>query len=210
MRIDYCEQGSPEWFAIRAGKVTSSAIEAVLVKKADSVTRANLKAKLVAEILSGKPCEEGFSSKWMQDGKDKEPFARAAYEIANDSRLEQVGFVHHPTIEQAGCSPDSLVDDDGVLEIKAPKIATHIDYLLRKRVPPEYIKQCIWHLACTGRKWVDFVSFSPELPDHLQLFTARLEADREVIEQFNKDVRQFLAEVNGLLIQLGHAEVIAQ
>jgi hypothetical protein len=201
MRIAYCEQGSPEWFQCRAGHITSSVIDDVLRKKADAVTRQNLKARIVAEILSGKPCEEGYQSKWMQDGKDKEPFARTAYELRENVMVETVGFVYHPTIERCGTSPDSLVGDDGVLEIKCPRIATHVDYLLRDRVPPEYIKQCIWHLVCTRRKWVDFVSFAPELPDHLQLFIKRMEVDDEVVAMFEKEARQFLDEVNGLRVQ---------
>jgi putative phage-type endonuclease len=210
-RIIYCEQGSDEWFAARAGCVTSTSIEAVLVQRADSKTRDDLKWQILGEILSGKPSAKakyGFKSKAMEDGKDNEPLARFAYEKANDCMLDQVGLVMHPTIERAACSPDSLIGDDGVLEIKCPLRETQLQYRAKNRLPPEYAKQCIWHLACTGRQYVDFVSFSPELPDHLQLFQVRLEADPAVIDDFNAKVRQFLAEVNGLLIQLNAVEKV--
>jgi putative phage-type endonuclease len=201
----YCEQGSDEWFAARAGCVTSTAIEAVLVEKTDSKTRDDLKWQIVGEILSGLPSpkvQRGFKSKAMEDGKEMEPLARYAYEKANDCMLDQVGLVMHPTIARAACSPDSLIGDAGVLEVKCPFRETHLKYREKNRIPPEYAKQCIWHLACTEREYLDFVSFSPELPDHLQLFQVRLMADPVVIEIFNTKVRQFLAECDQLLAQL--------
>lgn len=213
MRILYCEQRSDEWFQAHCGVITSSVIDAVLVEKVDSKTRDDLKWRIVGEILSGKPSDKflkGFTSKAMENGIEMEPLARTAYEMKEGVMLDQVGLVYHPTLERCATSPDSLVGEDGVLEVKCPLRETHLKYMAKGKLPAEYAKQCIWHLACTERKWLDFVSFSPDLPDRLQLFTVRLEADREVIGDFNKKVRQFLAEVNGLLIQLGHAEVVAQ
>jgi putative phage-type endonuclease len=162
MRIVYCEQGSPEWFQCRAGHITSSVIADVMRKKADAVTRERLKDRLLGEILSGKPDDEkGFSSKHMEAGKEREPFARTAYELRENVMVETVGFVYHPTIPRCGTSPDSMVGDDGVLEIKCPLRATHLRYIREDRIPPEYMKQCIWHLVCTRRKWLDFVSYHP-------------------------------------------------
>jgi putative phage-type endonuclease len=213
MRILTCEQRSPEWFQAHCGTITSSVIDAVMVEKCDSKTRDDLKWRMVGEIISGKPSDKftkGFSSRAMENGIETEKFARGAYEVKEGVIVNEVGLVFHPTIERCATSPDSLVGDEGVLEIKCPLRETHLKYLAKDKVPTEYIKQCIWHLVCTRREWVDFVSFSPDLPESMQLFVKRLHVEEDVIWQFEKAAKQFLAEVNGLLIELGHAEVIAQ
>lgn len=209
--ILYFEQGSEEWFQAHCGRVTSSVIDDVLREKADAKTREDLKWRLLGEILSGKPSEKfrrGFTSKAMENGKDREPDARAAYMIANDCDVEQIGLVLHPFIERAATSPDALVGNAGVLEIKCPERETHLKYRMANRIPPEYLKQCVWHLACTRREWLDFVSFSPELPAHLQLFVKRMEVEPGVIEDFERKVKQFLAEVNGLLVEHEATELV--
>ncbi len=210
-RILYCQQRSPEWFQAHCGCLSSSVIDAVMVEKADSKTRDDLKWRIVGEIVSGKPSEKflnGFTSKAMESGIQQEPFARTAYELREGVMLSQVGFVYHPTLDRCGTSPDSLVEDDGVLEIKCPLRETHLKYRAKGKVPTEYHKQLIWHLACTQRKWVDFVSYCPDLPENLQLFVMRFTADQEAIADFEKKAKQFLAEVNGLLIQLGQVEAV--
>lgn len=210
MRVITCEQGSTEWFAARCGRVTSSRVDDVLakIKSGEAAGRRNYKAQLVAEILTGEHRDSDFQSRWMKEGKEKEPLARAAYEIATGEMVDQVGFVQHPTIERAGASPDGLVGTDGLIEIKCPKTATHIEYLLRGTVPADYQKQIIWQLACTGRQWCDFVSYDDSLPEHLQLLIVRMVADREVIEHVEDEVRQFLKEVNGMLTQLEAVELV--
>jgi putative phage-type endonuclease len=211
MRTLQCEQRSPEWFQAHCGVITSSVIDAVMVEKGDSKTRDDLKWRLVGEILSGKPSDKftkGFSSRAMENGTEMEKFARGAYEVKEGVLVDEIGLVYHPTIERCATSPDSLVGDEGVLEIKCPLRETHLKYLSKGKVPTEYLKQCIWHIACTRRKWIDFVSYCPDLPEHMQLFVKRMEVDSAVVEQFEKAARQFLSEVDGLLAQLG-AEVTA-
>jgi putative phage-type endonuclease len=212
VKIIDCEQGTAEWKALRAGKVTASRICDVMakIKTGEAKTRLDYKIQILSEMLTGVPQEDGYVNAAMQWGSEQEPFARAAYEIREGVMVDQVGFVQHPTIDQAGCSPDGLVGDDGLVEIKAPKSSTHLQYLLAGKVPAEYVPQMCWQLACTGREWCDFVSYDPRMPEHLQLFVVRFASDPSYTALVEQEVRRFLAEVNGLLIELGHAEVIAQ
>lgn len=150
---------------------------------------------MVAEILTGSTAEH-YVSYWMEQGIENEPYARAAYEIQTGKMTEQIGFVLHPTIERAGCSPDSLVGDDGLAEYKAPKPETHIEYILAGVVPPEYEPQMQWQMACTGRKWNDFASYCGAFPEDLQLFVRRLPRDDKLISGYELEVTQFLKEVD--------------
>ncbi len=210
MNVISCEQGTAEWKAVRAGKVTASRIADVMakIKTGEAKTRLDYKIQILSERLTGVPADDGYVNAAMQWGTEQEPFARAAYEIANDVMVEQIGFVMHPEIPLAGCSPDGLVGEDGLIEIKCPKSSTHLQYLLAKKVPAEYVPQMCWQLACTGREWCDFVSYDPRMPENLQLFVVRFAVDPSYTALVEKEVRQFLAEVNGLLIQLGQVEAV--
>ena len=201
MKILDFPQGTPEWLAARAGKVTASRMPDVLaqIRTGEAAARRDYRAQLVAEILTGRPQEDGFINAEMQHGIDQEPFARAAYEVATDQLVDQVGFVLHPTLERAGASPDGLVDFDGLLEVKCPKTATHLQYLMDGSVPAKYEPQMAWQLACTGRKWADFVSFDPRLPAKLQLFKVRLARDEARIKELEREVVSFLADVDKML-----------
>lgn len=188
------EQGSQEWLALRAGKVTASKVSDVM----SAITTAgyrNYLADLVVERLTGNKTES-FTNAAMQWGVDQEPLARAEYEVKTGNFVDQVAFVDHPTIANFGCSPDGLVGDDGLIEIKCPNTATHIDYVMQDKVPTKYIPQIQCQLAVTGRKWCDFVSFDPRLPDGLQILIVRLERDDEYIEKLEARVVKFLDEVN--------------
>ena len=188
------EQGSQEWLALRAGKVTASKVSDVM----SAITTAgyrNYLADLVVERLTGNKTES-FTNAAMQWGVDQEPLARAEYEVKTGSFVDQIAFVEHPTIVNLGCSPDGLVGDDGLIEIKCPNTATHIDYVMQDKVPTKYIPQIQCQLAVTGRKWCDFVSFDPRLPDGLQILIVRLERDDEYIEKLEARVVKFLDEVN--------------
>jgi len=190
------EQNSPEWFAERLGKVTASRVADVIAKtkSGPAASRSNYMAQLVCERLTGEVAES-FTSKEMQWGTDQEPNARAAYEFRTDSTVELIGFVPHPRIADSGASPDGLVGSDGLLEIKAPNSATHIETLLGRSVPGKYLTQIHWQLACTGRQWCDYVSFDPRLPESMSLFVARVERDPAVIADLEKQVSEFLAEL---------------
>jgi putative phage-type endonuclease len=170
-------QGSAEWKAIRVGKVTASRIADVVAKTKTGwgASRANLMAELIAERLTGQAAE-GFVNAAMQHGTDTEPQARAAYEFFTDATVDLIGFVPHPTIAMAAASPDGLVGLDGLVEIKCPLTATHIDTLLGQSVPGRYITQMTWQMACTGRTWCDYVSFDPRMPPSMQLFVKRIYA----------------------------------
>lgn len=189
-------QGSPEWFAERVGKVTASRVADVVArtKSGWGASRANYMAELIAERLTGAK-SEGFVNAAMQHGIDTEPQARDAYSFYAGVDVEQVGFIAHPTIEMSGASPDGLVGNDGLVEIKCPSTATHIDTLLDGKVPERYVLQMQWQMACTGRKWCDFVSFDPRMPESMRLFIKRVERDEKLIASLEKDVELFLREV---------------
>lgn len=189
-------QGSPEWFAIRVGKVTASRVADVVAKTKTGwgASRANYMAELIAERLTGEPAEK-FSNAAMQWGTEKEPDARAAYEFRTDAEVLQVAFAQHPKIADSGASPDGLVGADGLVEIKCPNTATHIETLISQSVPAKYTTQMMWQMACTGRQWCDFVSFDPRLPESMRLFVVRVDRDDTRISELEKEIGAFLAEI---------------
>ena len=191
------EQGTDEWFAIRCGKVTASRVADVIAttKSGYSASRANYEAQLICEILTGKPAES-FTNAAMQWGTETEPLARAQYELKTGNMVNQIGFVVHPIIEQAGASPDGLIGEDGCIEIKCPNTSTHLDTLLSQKVPSKYITQMTWQMVCTGRKWCDFLSYDPRLPENLQLYIERIELDEDYAKKLQNEVVMFLVEVN--------------
>jgi len=190
------EQRSNEWFAARLGKVTASRVADVIAKTKTgySTSRENYMAQLVCERMTGTQ-GESYNNAAMQWGTDQEPLARAAYEAAKNVLVDEVGFVIHPTIVNAGASPDGLVGDDGLIEIKCPNTATHIETVLSGKVPSKYIPQMQWQMACTGRKWCDFVSFDPRMPEGLQLFIQRVDFDAEYVKMLEAEITGFLAEL---------------
>ena len=198
------EQGSPEWLALRAGKVTASRVSDVMAKTTTAAYQ-NYMADLIAERLTGQKAES-FTNAAMQWGVDKEPQARVEYEIKTGSLVEQVAFVEHPTIQMFGCSPDGYVGDDGLIEIKCPNTSTHIEYLRKEKPSAKYVPQMQCQMAVTGRKWCDFVSFDPRLPEKLQLFIVRLERDDEYISKMEVVVQEFLNEVTSAVSGLKERE----
>jgi len=201
MRIIDWPQGSAEWKAARAGRVTASRMSDVLakIKTGEAAARRDYRAQIVAEILTGQPQEDGYINAEMQWGIDQEPQGRSAYEIATETLVDLVGLVLHPGIERSAASPDGLVGTDGVLEIKCPKTATHLQYLLDGAVPSKYEPQMMWQLACTGRAWADFVSYDPRLPVNMRLFRARLQRDEARIKALEAEVIAFLFDVDKML-----------
>lgn len=204
-------QGTPEWFAARAGKVTASRVADVIAKTktGPSASRANYLAELLCERLTGL-CEPGFTSAPMQWGKDQEPFARQAYEFRKGVEVYEVGFVDHLEIAMSGASPDGYVGEDGLIEIKCPNTATHLDTLLNGGVPGKYVTQIQWQLACTGRAWCDFVSFDPRLPAELQLHIERVPRDVSMILDLEGEVTGFLRELDAKVAQLRQRYAIPQ
>ena len=199
---DCMEQRTEEWFSARLGKVTASRVADVLakIKSGESASRKNYKMELVVQRLTNKQ-GESFTNVAMEWGTEQEPFARMAYEAHTGTFVKEEGFVDHPTIEGFGCSPDGIVGE-GLIEIKCPNTATHIETVLENKAPSKYIPQMQCQMACTGAKWCDFVSFDPRVPEDLQLFVVRVERDQEYIDAMEVEVKQFLSEVLDLFNQL--------
>jgi putative phage-type endonuclease len=197
------EQGSPEWFAQRLGKVTASRVADVIAKTKTgySTSRDNYMAQLVCERMT-QTVAESYTNATMQWGTETEPLARAAYEAIADVLVDEVAMITHPQIEAAGASPDGLVGDDGLVEIKCPNTATHIDTLLNQTVPGKYNTQMQWQMACTGRQWCDFVSFDPRMGDGLQLFVKRVPRDNAYIQMLEEEVKKFLVELDNKITKL--------
>ena len=191
------EQGSPEWFAQRCGKATASRIADIIAKTKSgySTSRANYMAQLVVERMTNQVAES-FTNTAMEWGTATEPFARAAYEAKSGVLVDQVGAIDHPRIERSAASPDGLIGDDGCFEIKCPNTATHIDTMLGENIAGKYYTQMQWQMACTERSWCDFVSFDPRMPEGLQLFVKRVDRDDSYIGELEKEVIQFLKEVD--------------
>jgi putative phage-type endonuclease len=191
------EQGTSEWLQERCGKVTASRIADLMArtKTGWGASRANYAAQLIAERLTG--CvAPSFTNAAMIHGTETEPEARRAYEFFVDCDVQQVGFVPHPAIEMAGASPDGLVGTDGLVELKCPNTATHIETLLTGCIPDKYIKQMQFQMACTDRKWCDFASFDNRLPERMRLFVKRVEFDPAAVAEIEACVVEFIDEID--------------
>ena len=202
------EQGTPEWFAQRCGKATASRISDIVAKTKTgySASRANYMAQLVVERMT-QTIADSYSNVAMEWGTENEPFARVAYEVKTGNTVDQVSAIDHPRIAMSAASPDGLIGDDGCLEIKCPHTSTHIATLLGEEPVKKYYDQMQWQMACTDRKWCDFVSFDPRMPSHLQLFVKRIERNDDYIEQLEKEVVQFLMEVEDKVKKLNEIKV---
>jgi putative phage-type endonuclease len=193
--IHDAEQGTPEWLAARAGRVTGSRAGDMLAK-GQGLTRKAYRDQLVAERLTGLPQENGFISAAMKWGTENEPFARMAYEARTGFSVRQTGFLAMDSV-MAGCSLDGDVDDfDGIVEFKCPDTTTHLAYLEAGKVPAKYLPQVTHNLWVTGAAWCDFASYDPRLPDNLQLFVARVNAMEVDIGAYEKEALAFLEEVS--------------
>jgi len=197
------EQRTDEWFAARLGKVTASRIADVMAKTKTGygASRANYMAELIVERLTGQK-GDSYQNAAMIWGTNTEPLARAAYEAHRGVLVEETGFVPHPSGAMTGASPDGLVGDDGLVEIKCPNTATHIDTLMSDDAPPKYFAQMQWQMACTGRAWCDFVSFDPRMPEEMQLFVVRVERDDTWIIMAEEAVQAFLSELDEMVSKL--------
>lgn len=197
------DQRSEEWFAARLGCVTASRIADVCArtKTGWGASRKNYMADLVVERLTGQRTE-GFTNAAMQWGTDQEPDARIAYEFYRDATVVEEGFVRHPSIAETGASPDGLVGDDGLVEIKCPNTATHLETLDEGSIAQKYVLQMQWQIACTGRQWCDFASYDPRLPESMRLFVQRVPRDDVLIRAVEKDVTDFLNELRDTVHRL--------
>lgn len=197
------EQGSDAWVRCRLGKVTGSRIADIMArtKTGWSASRDAYMAELICERLTGQRYEK-FKSKSMERGNEVEDDARAAYAFRFDVDPISVGFVDHPTIAMAGCSPDRLIEPDGLLEIKSPDSHTHLSTLLGASIPRAYILQMQWQLCCCRRQWVDFVSYDPRFPENMSMFVKRVHRDDTAINELEIAAMVFLSETDRKLREL--------
>lgn len=197
------EQGTPDWHKLKCGKASASRIADIIRRTSNGVSKSRERylGELVAERLTGQPTQ-GFKSDDMAWGNDTEEHARNAYAFYANADLSAVAFVDHPTIPMSGASPDRLVGDAGLLEIKCPASHTHIATLLGAKIDPDYMTQMQWQMASTGRKWCDWASFDPRLPEDMRLVVKRVERDAIRIAELEIAVRAFLREVDDTVAQL--------
>jgi hypothetical protein len=192
-------QGSDAWLLARCGRATASEFCSVLAK-GQGKTRAAYLRRVLSERLTGKPTEGGYRNAHMDRGNEQEPFARMAYEAKSGNLVEECGFIQHPTL-MAGCSPDGLVDADGGAEIKSVIPTVQLDTILSGSYPSEHQAQIQGSLWITGRSYWDFVSFSPDMPEHLRLYVFRVKRDDGYIKTLAAEVVKFLAEVDELYLE---------
>lgn len=198
------EQRTNEWDQARLGNATASKINDIVAKGKDgksSASRKNYAVRLALERLTGNKTVT-FQNSEMLWGVEKEPLARAAYEASRGVLVMEEGYVPHPRIPHSGASPDGLVGDDGLVEIKCPNEATHLENLMRGAPDPQYLNQMYWQMACTDRKWCDFVSYDPRFPEHLQMVVHRVNHDAQKITELENEVVKFLGEVDAIVEKL--------
>lgn len=198
-------QNSEEWRQARCGSLGASQIALALArtKTGWGASRANVMATIIAEKLTGVP-EEGYVSEAMRRGKELEAEARLAYELRTGAGVQQVGLVRHPTIVGTHASPDGLIGEHGLIEIKVPNLATHVDYLISQQIPMNYQQQMAWQLICTGRKCCDFCSYAPQLPASMQLFIRPFTLPETWAKEMESEVATFLKEVDRKVDDLRH------
>ena len=196
-------QRSEDWFAARCGRVTASRVADLMAKTKTgySASRQNYMAQLICERLTGKPAES-FNSAAMQRGTDKEPEARAVYMLESGEIVEECGLVIHPDMPDFGASPDGLIGVDGLMEIKCPNTWTHLETLKTGKPKSEYLTQMQAQMACTGRKWCDFISFDDRLPEDIAYFCTRIHRDELFIGSMLAEIAIFLSEMQSELDQI--------
>jgi putative phage-type endonuclease len=211
---------SPEWYAARIGLVTSSKIHDAITPRQKNkpgeskpkhelpelAARHNLKMQMISEMLTGRTVEH-YNSPAMEWGVDQEPHARKEYEFRTGREAEAVGLVMHPTNARAAATADGWVKEEGgLLEIKCPETYTHLEYMASGIIPPEYLDQIDWQMACAGPEieWCDFVSYDPRIEnaDELQMLIVRRERNQKRIEEMEEACSQFLIELIQLFEQI--------
>lgn len=195
------EQRTDDWFAARCGRITASRLADLMAKTKSgySASRKNYMMELICQRLTGK-VEQGFTSGPMMRGTELEPVAREMYVLNQfDAEVKEIGFITHPVIDGFGASPDGLVNDDGLIEIKCPNTATHLETMRTGKPKREYILQMHAQMMCTGRKWCDFVSYDNRLPEYLSYFETRIYRDDALVEDIEMEVTSFLSDLESEL-----------
>ena len=203
------EQRTEEWYQARLGKVGASEIAKIINKKKDGSPyqqEEDLLIQKVAERLTGKKTDT-YTNLAMQNGIDREPDARKLYELVTKNKVEEVGFIPHPTIAMSGCSPDGIVFNQAnlptyVLEIKSPSDTTHTKTLMDKKLPSQYKPQVQFQMACTGAIKVDFVSYNPNFEPKQQMVLVEVARDNEYIEKMEASLKEFLTKVDYMVNEI--------
>jgi putative phage-type endonuclease len=203
MPESFGRQQGDAWVRYRCGRITGSRMADVCSYlkdgKTESAKRYNYRMELIAARLTGRTADH-YVTPAMQWGIDTEEAAVLFYEAAFGVMSEPCGFFVHPDMPFSGASPDRLIDDDGLLECKAPETVTHLEYILEGKVPDQYMPQIQWELACTGRKWADFLSYDPRIQtENLRFFCRRVERDEALIAKYTAEVLKMEAEINAFL-----------
>jgi putative phage-type endonuclease len=196
-------QGDMEWRLARCGSLGASQVSLALAKTKTGygASRANIRAQLIAERLTGVPCET-YQNEAMRYGSETEPEARAAYEFYHSVTVTQIAIVRHPRLSYAHASPDGLIAEDGLVEFKCPNVATHLETLMSEQFDGKYHIQAQWQMAVTGRKWCDLASYCNQMPPEMRLYVQRIARDEKLIAELEKEVELFLREVATLHMAL--------
>lgn len=192
------EQGTAEWFDAKRGKASASHIAAIMAKGKSgkpSATRKQYMAKLLIERLTGET-EDTYTNFAMANGTEQEPYARAAYEAEYGTDVYQVGFIEAQSLPSFGASPDGLIGDDGLIEIKCPSHGVHLEYIQARQVPRDYLLQIHGQMIATGRGWCDWVSYDKAFPEPLRLVVVRVEIDLDLIDEIRHEVKIFNVELD--------------
>ena len=198
-------QGSPEWFAVRCGKITASRLSDIMKKTkfGESNYKAKARLELAIERITKKSVSSVVMNQAMRDGQEREPDARALYEAITGKEVALCGSFDHPTIPNTSASPDGLLrGENAVLEIKCPTHATHAKNLMSDKMPKNYEYQVQWQIACTESDFAYFASYHPDFPPELRLKWVRVEKDDSIIKSLEEAVRQFDIEIEDLIIKI--------
>jgi len=199
--VNYHEviQGSPGWLELRIGKISASRAKDLLatVRYGEAAGYRNYKTELAVERITGKRAER-YVTKQMEYGTETEGVAATMYQLQTGNIATVCGAFE---IDGSNvlASPDRLVGDDGLVEIKNREISNHLESLLSDKVPDEYYKQIQFQLWVTNRKWCDYVSYGDEMPENAQLFIKRIERDEEVINEIIERVEQIEDDITKLI-----------
>lgn len=197
-------QRTDEWLAERCGHATASKLSDVMakIKSGEAETRRKYRLQVVTERLTGRPAPSGYQNAAMQWGVETEAEARMCFESERGAMVIETGFLKHASIPWFGASPDGLIGDDGMLELKCPESTTHLEWMEAAKVPAKHVPQIQGQMAVTGRKWVDFASYDPRFPDGLQLFIVRCPRDDAYIKALEAEVMDFLAGAEEMVQRL--------
>lgn len=210
MKILPGDQLSAEWFQAHCGVVSGSYMSHVLAFNLNGpmAKRLSYQRMKLAELVSGEVDSDNYCSKDMLAGIEREPRARALYELEESEAagqpvmVEEVGFALHDTVPRFGGSVDGLVGEDGMIEIKCPRLGTHLAWLIAGCVPPAHVPQINSYLAITGRAWCDFVTFHPAAPIGRKIMTIRWQRDDRAIARMLDQVIRFNHEIDDMVERL--------